>query len=320
MVPHLRSIVLSSCVLVALPAFAGGGWYEAARMERLRQEVAATVHEGLIYVVGGFEGTAPSTIEAYDPEIDHWWIVTELPGALHHTAAVSMSDGIYIVGGYTDEAFTPTDSVRRFDPDTLQFESLAPMPTPTGAHTAASIDGKIYVAGGRPVLRRLLIYDPDTNTWSEGPPMPSAREHLASAVFDGKLWVVGGRVRFGSGESDALESFDPSTNMWTIHPPMPTPRGGLAASFVNGRLYVFGGEGNPDNPNGTFPQNESFDPSTKAWSTEPPMPIPVHGMVAVTLGDRIYIPAGGPIEGFSATDRTQVFVPSGTERRRGARR
>jgi hypothetical protein len=42
---------------------------------------------------------------------------------------------------------------------------------------------------------------------------------------------------------------------------------------------------------------ESYDPATDTWLSHAPMPIPRHGMGAVTIGEWIYVAGGGPIVG-----------------------
>ena len=304
-------------LVVPLPAKAAGVWTDLAPVNIARQEVAATVLDGRIYLIGGLEDDGGATIEEYDPAMNRWTVIATLPGILHHTAAVTLDGSIYIIGGYDNLAFRPTSAFRRFDPITRVFETLTPLPSPSGAHTAGVIGGRIYVAGGAEVPSRLLSYDPSSGIWTHLPSMPTPREHVASAVIDDRLFVVGGRL--AGVITNALESYDPETNQWTTHAPMPTARGGLAAATVFGRLYVFGGEGNRAVATGTFAETESFDPVTGQWQAEPNMPLPRHGIAAVTLGRRIHIPAGAPIEGISTTTHHDAFVPQPPRRLRPVR-
>jgi len=43
---------------------------------------------------------------------------------------------------------------------------------------------------------------------------------------------------------------------------MPSKRSGIAATSVNGSIYVLGGEQNQ----GTFNNNERYDPATDTWT------------------------------------------------------
>jgi len=93
---------------------------------------------------------------------------------------------------------------------------------------------------------------------------------------------------------------------------MPTGRSGIAGAVVKGCLYVFGGEGNPNHPQGVFPQNEAYNPKTNTWESLAPMPTPRHGIGAAAIGEKIYIPGGADVQGFGVIAVHEVFtVPEG---------
>ena len=69
-----------------------------------------------------------------------------------------------------------------------------------------------------------------------------------------------------------------------------------------------GGEVNSDNPpTGVFPQVELYDPAANRWTALDPMPVPRHGIGAVTVGDLIYVPGGALRAGFAATDHSDAL-------------
>lgn len=273
-------------------------WITLAPAQVARQEVAVTMVNDKVYLIGGIAGdiTTLASVEEYDPVTDSWRFITPLPRPRHHPAAVTLGDAMYVIGGYETVAFDPVSTVYRYDFVTHEWSSVTSLPAPRGALTASVIDGKIYAAGGAPGDGRdLLVYDPATNAWTALAPMPTGREHVASVAVDGKLYVIGGRL---AGNTDAVERFDPATGAWTVLPSLPTARGALAAAAIAGRIYAFGGEGNRASPTGMFPDVESFDVASETWRREPPMPVPRHGAGAAVIGTRIYIPAGAEVEGF----------------------
>ena len=69
---------------------------------------------------------------------------------------------------------------------------------------------------------------------------------------------------------------------------MPSKRSGIAATSVNGSIYVLGGEQNQ----GTFNDNERYDPATDAWSEELPMMNARHGLGVASYDDNIYAIGG----------------------------
>jgi len=282
-----------------------------------RQEVAVTAANGKLYVIGGLSGNkVVVNVEEYDPLKNSWRFVAPLPEPLHHTAAASIGNSIYVVGGFATLAFNAVATVYRYDIDTDQWTRVADLPAPRGALAAVAIQGKIYAVGGVPGGRALTVYDPATNHWTTLPDMPTAREHLAAAAASGILFVAGGRLLRNT---NAFECYEPEFNRWTILPPMPTARGGIAAATLGNRIYVFGGEGNPDTPTGVFEETESFDLATFTWRTEPAMPNPRHGIGAATIGNFIHIPAGALVQGFGTSDIHDAFTESLPPKRRSAR-
>jgi N-acetylneuraminic acid mutarotase len=145
--------------------------------------------------------------------------------------------------------------------------------------------------------------------------MPTPREHLAAAAFGGRLYVAAGRV---GANTNAFESYDPASDRWTVLPAVPTGRSGLAAAILHGRMYVLGGEGNSATPTGVFEENESYDFASGTWRREPPMATPRHGIGAVTIGGRIYVPAGATVAGFGTVDTNEAFEDAPGRRRRAA--
>jgi N-acetylneuraminic acid mutarotase len=82
--------------------------------------------------------------------------------------------------------------------------------------------------------------------------------------------------------------------------PLPASRSGAIAS------------GNAASPNGTFEQNEVYDPRTDRWETLAPMPTPRHGVAAVPIDDQIYVIAGADRQGYGAVRSLEVYtVPAG---------
>ena len=292
-------------------------WITLAPVLTPRQEVAVAAVNGKVYLIGGFGpgGSILSSVEEYDPATNTWRFIAPLPAGRHHTAAAVIGSSIYVVGGFSALAFDPQPTVYRYDTLTDQWTRLADLPKARGALGAVAIDGKIYAVGGLPDGTDLTVYDPATNMWTVLPPMPTPRDHLAAVAAGGILFVAGGRF---PGNTNAFECYEPGPRRWTSLPPMPSARAGIAGAVLNDRIYIFGGEGNPASFLGTFPNVESFDLDTFAWRAELSMPNPRHGIGAAAIDPFIYIPAGGPIQGFGVTDHHDAFVPE-TPRRRSVR-
>ena len=88
---------------------------------------------------------------------------------------------------------------------------------------------------------------------------------------------------------------------------MPTGRSGHAVAALRGCVYAIGGEGS-NRPNGTFAENERYDPRTNIWEAATPMTIAKHGIGAVSFGGRIFVPAGADEAGFGAVQTNESFT------------
>ena len=91
---------------------------------------------------------------------------------------------------------------------------------------------------------------------------------------------------------------------------MPTGRRAMMVGTLNGRAQIMGGEASGVG-DGTFPQNEEYDPVTDTWRSLRPMLTPRHGAVAGTIGGVIYVIAGGPSSGSSYSDLNEAFAFQG---------
>ena len=298
------------------------GWSIAAPMLAPSSEQAIAELDGHIYAIGGYPpGRVPvSLVQVYDSTTNRWESGPPLPLPLHHAMAVAVGGKLYVIGGEFEGAGTGRpevylDTVYELDPGAGTWTLKAPMPTGRSAGGAAVVDGKIYVAGGRPPRGQdFAVYDPAADTWQILPELPTGRNHLAVAAIDGKVYVAGGRfgAGFGSERTAALEIYDPAANAWTEGMQMPLARGGVAGVAGDGCLFVIGGEGNYDDPRGVFDQNEAYDPRTDSWHALAPMPTPTHGLgAAAFVNGRIHMPGGSvTIGGGTGSVIHQVYRPS----------
>jgi hypothetical protein len=58
-----------------------------------------------------------------------------------------------------------------------------------------------------------------------------------------------------------------------------------------------------------FRVNEIYDTATNTWPSATPMPVPRHGVSAVTLNDGVLMPAGGTVQGLLPTTHVDKFIP-----------
>ena len=302
------------------PPPAPGTWTTLAPMLQPRSEMAIAELGGKVYVIGGYPpGRIPSNVvQVYDPATNSWTLGPPTPVPLHHSHAVAVEGRLFLIGGEFDGASTGRPSVYlstvyELDVAAGAWRSRAPMPTNRSGGGVGVIDGKIYVAGGRPPRGNdFAVYDPAADRWTVLPSLPTARNHLAVDAIGGRLYVAGGRFDdVGSPMTTALEIYDPSAGAWTTGAPLPAPRAGATAIAALGCLYMIAGEGNIADPLGMFHQTDAYDPRTNTWHTLSQMPSPTHGLTrAAVLDGRIHIPGGSTtVGGNNGTTVHQVYRP-----------
>jgi N-acetylneuraminic acid mutarotase len=290
-------------------------WSSLASLPVAQQETAVVAAAGRVYVLGGFLANRQTTplVHVYDPAADTWSTTTPLPEPLHHVNAAVIEDKIWITGALRGASFGPTGETYVFDPAApgAGWVERTPMPEgkERGASLVAAIGTKIYVAGG---LRDAAVsdfsaYDTVSDTWEDLPALTAPRDHGAGAAALGFFFAIGGRSSALGGHTELVEAYDPSARTWSARAPLPTSRAGFAAATARGLFLVIGGEGNRDDARGMFAEVEAYDPAADTWSILPSMRTPRHGMGAATVGDVVYVPGGGVVEGFGATEIVEAL-------------
>ena len=274
-------------------------------------------------MIGGYPSSrrVVNAVQVYDIAADRWQLTTPLPVPIHHTMAAAVDGIVYVIGGETASASGTADggsfvsTVYAFDPATSAWTRRAAMPTARSGGATAVIDGRIYVAGGRPPRGSdFAVYEPRADRWTVLPDLPTQRNHLAAAAIGGRVYVAGGRFGGGVGSemTPVLEVFDPATGSWQRRASMSSARAGVNGIAARGCLYVFGGEGNDADPKGVFHEMEVYDPTRDSWTKLAPLPTPVHGVTgAAFVGGFIHLVGGGTsLGGSSGSTIHQVFSAS----------
>jgi non-specific serine/threonine protein kinase len=273
-----------------------------------RQQVGATVSQGVLWIFGGLtNGAATNKVEGYDPTISTWETGPSLPVPLHHDMAVVYHGDMVVIGGWVPSGSTLDALVsnRVFALRNGAWIELPPLHHARAAGAAAVVGDKIVVAGGQAnhqLVSQTEVFD-GTN-WTDVAPIPTPRDHLAGASDGRYFYAVGGRALSADKNLGAVERYDPTTNQWTRLPALPTPRGGLGAAVTGNRLVTIGGEG----PVSVFNTVEVLDLTTNTWTTLPPMKTPRHGMAVLAVGNTIYTIDGAAAPGHTDSVTTNEAI------------
>ena len=269
-----------------------------------RSEVAATVFQGEVYVIGGFGGGR--VVEIFDGQ--RWRRGPDLPLEVDHAMAAAVTDatggaGVYVFGG---NAGAPTARGFHLAAGATSWREIAAMPAPRSQAAAVARGSMVYVVGGyngQALVAPTYAYDASANTWRQVAAIPTTRDHLAAAMIAGRICAIGGRKLSLTTNLATLECYDPGADRWEAMTSAPTARGGVGAAAVGDRLVFAGGE----QPSGTYREVELFDSATRSWSRLPDLPTPRHGIGVVAVGRTVYVMTGGPTPGGSQTPVSEAL-------------
>src|ERR671918_893076 len=178
----------------------------------------------------------------------------------------------------------------------LEWETLAPMPTPRTEVAAAAVSGRIVVVGGfasAGTVGTTEVYDVAADAWSAGPDLPVAVNHAMATSFEDEAYVFGGTLGDGA-ISDA--AFVLRGGAWEPLPPLPEPRTAGGAAVAGGLIYVVGGVG----PEGVAQRTMVLHPAAGRWSVTEGLGRPREHMGVAAFDERVYAVGGraGSLEGF----------------------
>ncbi|MEI7014865.1 Kelch repeat-containing protein [Leptospira licerasiae] len=106
------------------------------------------------------------------------------------------------------------------------------------------------------------------------------------------IWVVGGIGSDGSPVSQ-IDLYDASSDTWyPAVTSVPTPRAFASILSHKNKIYVIGGLTESSSVYSTSLKVEVYDPYQDTWTTKSDLPQAVHGAVAGSVGDEIYLVSG----------------------------
>lgn len=270
----------------------------------------------LAYLAATTIATVPLVVHATNTNLVFTEVDERLPQPLSDMSATydDATNHIYIVGGCDDPqgnayqkemggifaCTSLTAATLAYNPDDGVFLSLDDAPRARYRHTAANVDGKIWVVGGRTVEDNLIteidVYDPITKTWSTVGTLPPELQRSDQASFaDGSYLYVLGGYDAAYTASDSLVRVDTSQDLvWEPLDNMAEARGDVHAVAVNGHAYVTGGYTHNDKYCRPLNSTERYDytSSTNQWTTVGPLHTGRADKALVAVRDHVYAVGG----------------------------
>lgn len=217
-----------------------------------------------------------------------------------YACAAYVSDAVFVFGGVMEAdpkvGFTPpNNAVEKFDFSTLRWSSVTPMPTATLASRCVTLNGRIYVLGGRVVdgvassghSNYVQVFDPASNSWSAVARMQRSRAWFGAAVLHGRIYAIGGvgplTPDLKTGYLDSVEVYEPARDVWTLlDTKLAVHRYMLGVTAQADRIYAAGGQNYrppaDQGPSVPYKLIEEFDERQGTFRVRGDLPSPIETM------------------------------------------
>lgn len=278
-----------------------GTWTKRAQAPVQMHHFQAVPYQSKIYVLEAFSGggfpdqTPMPNAYSYDTQKDSWQKEGEIPADRRRAGAgaVAYQGKLYLVAGIQHgHSSGTTNMFDQYDPQTMTWTALPDAPHIRDHCSAAVINGKLYVVGGRNTSYR----DPQNKV-----------PFFAKTMLD-------------------VDVYDFATGKWATLPgKLPMGSGGGAVINLGNVLYYMGGERATENePNAPRKNTYFLNPDKgKKWQETDSVHYARNGMAAAVLNGRIYIgggsgggpggpppPIGAPTNGMPPLDTSHSDLPT----------
>jgi hypothetical protein len=216
-----------------------------------------------------------------------WAVGPPLPAPVYGPASTSAGVYIYSASGGTFPVGGTSTLFQRYNPTTVLWEPLAPVPTAVFGATLAYDEAgqRLFLFGGfasSPVpISDVRVYDIALGTWTTGPSLPSPRANMGSGVTGGLIYLVGGNDTSPGSAAQQTWAFNPASGTYTVLANLPTPQARSGSAVSGGKLYVISGH----NQFGALVNfNYEYTPATNTWVSRAPIPIAVNQPGSTAVG------------------------------------
>ena len=255
-------------------------WTHLSDMPVRRCRCGVAVVRGMVYAVGGFNGSLRvRTVDVYDPVRDAWSSAPNMSARRSTLGVAVLNDCIYAVGGF--DGSTGLSSAEVLDlsvasptlqpsylentPRKRDWRSIQPMSTRRSSVGVGVLGGLIYAVGGydgnsRQCLSSVEVYIPEQDAWKRVADMSARRSGAAVGVLSGLLYAVGGHD--GPLVRKSVECYNPDRDEWSCVSEMNFCRRNAGVITHNGLLYVIGGDDGSSN----LQSVEVYNPKTDVWN------------------------------------------------------
>jgi N-acetylneuraminic acid mutarotase len=186
------------------------------------------------------------------------------------------------------------------------------LPEPIVDAHAATVGGKIYVAGGidahgQPTAH-VYRYDPGADSWDRVVDLPAPRHNMPLVALGDTLYALGGVSGASFHSERTLWAYRPARNKWESRAGLPAPRGAGVAVSTGHKIILMGGiqrfvDG------GLAAAPDIYDPTLDSWVEVWPMPTPRDHLAAEFVNGLVYVIGGRQMSPGKNSDVLEIYDP-----------
>jgi hypothetical protein len=233
-------------------------WNTTTPFTTARGNHTSIVHNGYVYVIGGYDDTNEFNDVQYakinaDGTIDSWNTTTPFTTARFGHTSVVHNGYVYVIGGNDGSNRLNDVQYAKINANGTvgTWNSTTPFTTGRAGHTSVVHNGYLYVLAGsidgnnhlNDVQYAKINTDGTIGSWNSSTPLAIERTEQTSVVHNGYVYVIGGidvsnylnDVQYGKINADGTVGPWNSTTSFT------TARGNHTSIVHNGYVYVIGG-------------------------------------------------------------------------------
>ncbi|XP_037960514.1 kelch domain-containing protein 3 [Teleopsis dalmanni] len=255
-------------------------------------------YKNKIYMWGGRNDESLCKIlYCFDPETLSWSrpkVTGEVPGARDGHSACIVENCMYIFGGFITEINEFSCDVHCLNFDKMEWkyvQTFGVPPTFRDFHTSATINGRMYIFGGRgdqqgpyysqeeKYCNEIVYLDLKTKVWHRPATtgkVPVGRRSHSMFIYNELIFIFGGYNGQLDQHFNDLYAFNPRNNCWILikpHCEPPAARRRQVCIVKRSKMFLFGGTSpvSSGQDSGTLTDNNDmhildFDPSLKTLS------------------------------------------------------
>ena len=258
---------------------------------------ATLLPNGKVLVTMGSPGTAPASVELYDPATGTWTATSSVSVGNGHAATLLPNGKVLVSGGRIFQNGHPLflAAASLYDPASGTWTATGSLITARSIHTSTLLpNGKVLVIGGSsnsgtPANEEL--YDPASGTWTATGSLAAARRgHSATLLLNGMVLVASG-LNGNDIPIATAELYDPESGTWATTGSLGTTRRSLSTGTLlpDGKVLFAGGYDDIT----PLASAEVYDPVSGTFSATGSLSGPRSGYNAKLLPDGKVLVAGG---------------------------